>query len=99
MKEHIKKDNWKNSKSGSNMFHYFLSVSLIASVVVMITIGSTLYSAIHNYVLCEAERDAKEVDEIKHEVDMLSKMCTETDRTQEQQDNNKVNNHIDSKNS
>ena len=42
----------------------------------------------------------EEIDTIKHEVDILSEICTEPDRPEEQQANNKVkNNHADSKTS
>jgi hypothetical protein len=57
----INKNKWKNSKYGSHLFHYFLLISLIASVVIIIMIGLGLLTVIHNYVLCEAERDANRI--------------------------------------
>lgn len=61
LEKEINRDNWKNSKSGSHLFHFFLSISLIASVVIVIMIGSGLFTVIRDYVICEAERDANRV--------------------------------------
>lgn len=51
----------KDLKSNSHLFRYFLLLSLVASVVIIIMTGLGLHSVIHNYVICEAEKDTNRI--------------------------------------
>ncbi len=61
MKNHINKNKWKNLKSGSHLFHYFLLISLTASVVIIIMIGLGQYIVIRKSVISESERDINRI--------------------------------------